>query len=169
MASIVDARQDEREFTGSREARQMLLQDALQAFGEHPFTGIGAGQFRNYNPPDRHERWRETHNVLLQVAAETGIAGLCLFSALVLCAAVSAARTRRLLAPAGRWKRPRAATPGARDRGVMYEHAVAAMAGLVGWFACAMFASVAYSWTFYYLLGLIVAAREISREEWAAA
>jgi O-antigen ligase len=169
MESIVDARQDEKEFTGSREARRMLLQDALQAFVEHPLTGIGAGQFRNYNPPDRQERWRETHNVLLQVAAETGIAGFCLFCALVWCAAVSAAKTRRLLAPAGRVRRVRARTAKARDRGVMYEHAVAAMAGLIGWFSCAMFASVAYTWTFYYLLGLIVSAREISREEWATA
>jgi hypothetical protein len=37
-------------------------------------------------------------------------------------------------------------------------------AGLAGWFACAMFASVAYSWTFYYLLALTVAARELTRD-----
>ena len=29
---------------------------------------MGAGQFKNYNPPDRLEPWHETHNVLLQVA-----------------------------------------------------------------------------------------------------
>ena len=34
-------------------------------------------------------------------------------------------------------------------------------AGLVGWFVCALFASVAYSWTFYYLLALIVATRDL--------
>ena len=169
MESIVDARQDEQEFTGSREARRRLLEDGMRTFVEHPLTGIGAGQFRSYNPSDRQERWRETHNVLLQVAAETGVVGLCLFSSLLVCAALSAARTRRRLAPAGRVKRPRGATAKSRDRGLMYEHAVAALAGLIGWFSCAMFASVAYSWTLYYLLGLIVSAREISREEWATA
>jgi len=38
-------------------------------------------------------------------------------------------------------------------------------AGLIGWFVCAMFASVAYNWTFYYLLALIVAARDLSRDQ----
>jgi hypothetical protein len=47
------------------------------------------------------------------------------------------------------------------ERALMHEFAVASTAGLIGWFCCAMFASVAYNWTFYYLLGLLVAAREI--------
>ena len=34
-------------------------------------------------------------------------------------------------------------------------------ASIVGWFVCAMFASVAYNWTFYYLLALAVAPRDI--------
>ena len=34
------------------------------------------------------------------------------------------------------------------------------VAGLVGWFVCALFASVAYHWTFYYLLALAVAPRD---------
>ena len=42
-------------------------------------------------------------------------------------------------------------------------------AGLVGWFVCAMFASVAYNWTFYYLLALIVAARELALDRLVAA
>jgi hypothetical protein len=35
------------------------------------------------------------------------------------------------------------------------------IAGLVGWFVCAFFASVAFNWTFYYVLALAVAGREI--------
>jgi hypothetical protein len=31
-------------------------------------------------------------------------------------------------------------------------------------FVCALFASIAYDWTFYYLLALTVAAREITRD-----
>ena len=34
-------------------------------------------------------------------------------------------------------------------------------AALAGWFFCALFASVAYNWTFYYLLALAIAPREI--------
>jgi hypothetical protein len=54
------------------------------------------------------------------------------------------------------------------DRRALYAHTVAMTAGLIGWFACAMFASVAYSWTFYYLLALIVIARELTKDRIAA-
>jgi hypothetical protein len=54
------------------------------------------------------------------------------------------------------------------DRQSLYAYAAAMTAGLVGWFTCALFASVAYSWTFYYVLALIVAAREIARRRLAA-
>ena len=35
------------------------------------------------------------------------------------------------------------------------------VASLVGWFVCAFFASVAYNWTFYYLLALAATPREM--------
>ena len=41
--------------------------------------------------------------------------------------------------------------------------------GLIGWFVCAFFASVAYNWTFYYLLALIVATRDVVRGRLALA
>ena len=72
ISSIVNAEDDE---TGSREARVTLLQDGWNAFVDHPFTGVGAGQFQNYNPPGRQELWRETHNVELQVLSELGLIG----------------------------------------------------------------------------------------------
>jgi hypothetical protein len=50
----------------------------------------------------------------------------------------------------------------------MHEYSVAALAAIIGWFCCAMFASVAYNWTFYYLLGLLVSAREITADRWRA-
>jgi hypothetical protein len=52
---------------------------------------------------------------------------------------------------------------------VLSSHAVAMTAGLVGWFVCSLFASVAYNWTFYYLLALIVAGREIIFDRLVAA
>jgi hypothetical protein len=45
------------------------------------------------------------------------------------------------------------------------QHTVGMTAGLVGWFVCAMFASVAYSWTFYYVLALLVAGRELTFDQ----
>jgi hypothetical protein len=40
-------------------------------------------------------------------------------------------------------------------------HGAAMSASIVGWFVCALFASVAYHWTFYYLLALSTAPREL--------
>jgi O-antigen ligase len=171
MASIVDEQQDARDFTGSREARRVVMQEAFDTFLANPLTGIGAGQFQNYNPPGRRERWRETHNSLLQVAAETGVFGLACFSFLIGCAALGAVSTRRMLTKAVRAPNQFAVdavlTPA--DREALNAHTVAMTAALVAWFVCAQFASVAYSWTFYYLLALIVAGRELTRDRLAAA
>jgi putative inorganic carbon (hco3(-)) transporter len=161
MSSMVDEQQDKTQFTGSSEARRVVMMEGVDAFLEHPFTGVGAGQFKNYNPPERQERWREAHNVLIQVASETGIAGLLIFTFLLARAVMAAAETRRILRSrkgvAGR-------VPLERDeREALHDHAIAMSAGLFGWFVCAMFASVAYSWTFYYLLAMTVTARELAR------
>jgi putative inorganic carbon (HCO3(-)) transporter len=170
MSSILDEQQDRVQFTGSRETRWIVMQEGIDAFVDRPFTGVGAGQFKNYNPPERRERWRETHNALIQVAAETGIFGLLAFSFLIVRAAIAAASTRRML------RRPRRASApdplhhvlSDGDRQVLSSHAVAMIAGLAGWFVCSLFASVAYNWTFYYLLALIVAGRQLVFERLAA-
>src|SRR6266853_102172 len=155
MVSIVDEEQD-KQFTGSREARQTVMQEGIDAFLEHPLTGVGVGQFKNYNPPERKERWLETHNVLIQVAAETGFFGLIAFSFLIIAAAAAAIATQRRV----RYAMNR----GDDTAGMLGEHVLGISAGLIGWFVCAMFASVAYNWTFYYLLALVVAARELARD-----
>ena len=162
MVSIVDEEAD-KQFTGSREARRIVMQEGIDAFVEHPLTGVGVGQFKNYNPPERKERWRETHNVLIQVASETGFFGLLAFSFLILAAAVAAVTTQRRIRAALR----RGAVydeAQQNDARALGEHMLGMSAGLIGWFVCAMFASVAYNWTFYYLLALVVAAREIARD-----
>lgn len=171
MATIGNEEVDKAEFTGSAEARRLLLQEGLKAFVDHPLTGVGIGQFKNYNPPDRKEKWRETHNSLLQVAADVGIFGLAAFGFLVFSAAAASYRARQLLAPR---RRRGAADPLRRtmtddDRESLYAYATALTAGLAGWFVCALFASVAYSWTFYYLLALLVATRDLVRTRLAMA
>ena len=168
VASITD---DDLDATGSREARRLLLTEAYEAFVDHPFTGLGAGQFVNYNPPGRVETWRETHNVVLQVAAELGILGLAVFFFLIYRALIAGRQARRLLPAArgvparGRWGARRAA-PGpaliTQDDAEFFEAYTAALsAAVAGWFLAALFASVAYHWTFYYLLALALAPREI--------
>lgn len=169
VSSIVNQEQDE---TGSREARKRLMTEAWQIFLERPLTGVGAGQFQNYNPPDRIERWRETHNVILQVLVELGIFGGVAFVFLLVRSGAAVLWTLRWFPPLRRRMRARVASRWAQtevafdpqEREWMRLHMAAVSAGFVGWFVCAQFASIGYYWTFYYLLALIVAARQITRE-----
>ncbi len=163
MASIVDDKKDKQEFTGTREARWTVMKEGIKTFAERPLTGIGAGEFQNYNPPGRKEAWKETHNAPIQVAAETGIFGLSAFLFLIVCAGRGARVTRRLLEPPrrGRPDLLKAVMPDG-DRGALSSMTVAMTAGFLGWFVCSLFASVAYNWTFYYLLALIAASREMT-------
>jgi putative inorganic carbon (HCO3(-)) transporter len=188
MDSITNAQADP---TGSREARIRLMEQAVHVFAENPLTGIGAGQFENYEGPDAIERNRATHNVWLQVAAELGIFGLAVFAFLVFRAFRAAASSLRAIRPP-RKKRslaaftaaarapsrpspraPQAAAPtlSEEDRFILDVNGKGMTAAMVGWFVCAFFASVAFNWTFYYVLALCVAGREValSRRPAAAA
>jgi O-antigen ligase len=170
MATITDEQQDKTQFTGSAEARRVVMEEGVEAFFARPMTGVGAGQFKNYNPPGRKEPWRETHNAIIQVAAETGIFGLVAFIFLMVRGATVTLRTRRMLTR--RTRRgdgdPLKLTMSDDDRRAVYAGVTALSAGLIGWFVCSLFASVAYSWTFYYLLALIVTTGEIVRTRIAA-
>jgi O-antigen ligase len=159
LASITDNKLDE---TGSREARSTLLHESFDAFVAHPLTGVGAGQFKNYNPQGRQEAWRESHNALLQVASELGALGLMVFAFLIGRALYAPIQTGRLLKTLSPYKRGRSAMPALApaDYDFLAMHAAAMSAALAGWFVCALFASVAYHWTFYYLLALAVAPRD---------
>lgn len=174
MASITDESRDE---TGSREARRILLGEGVRAFLEHPLTGVGAGQFKNYDPKGRQESWRETHNVVLQVASELGILGLAAFMFLVYRAGFAGRDARRLLPralgrlPKSRWgAKPSPGQPviTLEDAAFFEAHTATMAAAIAGWFLSALFASVAYNWTFYYLLALAIAPRLILAERLAA-
>lgn len=170
MSTIFDAEGDAAEFHGSREARTTVMKEGLRTFAEHPLTGVGAGQFSNYDFPGRKERARETHNALIQVAADLGIFGLALFVFLLYRALGTALWLGKVLGPQPRRRDPPASIRllDPSDRELLQDHAMAMSAALVGWFACAMFASVAYAWTIYYLIALTVAARELIFDRAAA-
>jgi O-antigen ligase len=184
MDSIVNADEDT---SGSRAARLRLFDQGIEVFLENPVTGIGAGQFQNYNGPGMVERWRVTHNVWLQIAAELGMFGLMIFAFMVLRAYTSSVAVLRMLrasAPKRRarvWEgsrrnserpshplsRPSSAIRhwqydlSADDRRLLEINAKGMIAAMVGWTVCAFFASVAFNWTFYYVFALAVAGRDI--------
>jgi putative inorganic carbon (hco3(-)) transporter len=168
VASITDEQKDT---TGSREERIELMQQAWGLFLEHPVTGIGAGQFKNYGEEGQPREWRVTHNTPLQIAAEIGVFGLVAFMFLVWRGFSAAWETSRSLTWIHR-KRPRrrgAPTPEPEDgltdqeRMFLQTHGAAMLAAMTGWFVCAMFASVAFNWTFYYVVGLAVTGRDVVR------
>ena len=178
IASITDESKDDYETT---QARRQLFSEAYDAFLENPLTGVGAGQFKDYKPESRTEAWHETHNIWLQVASELGTAGLLVFTFLMARAFGAVWQTRRLLARAraGATGPRRAASPRRSpaadsippDDAAMFDaHSAAMAASLAGFFVCAFFSSVAYNWTFYYLLVLAAAPRDILRAQiaWSA-
>lgn len=155
IASITDQSKDD---VQSSQARRRLYAESFDAFVQNPLTGVGAGQFKDWNPSKRVEAWHESHNVWLQVAAEMGIGGLAVFFFLLFRAFYAVLQTRRLVA--------RLRYRDAIDKGqaAMFDaHSAAMAASLVGWFVCSMFSSVAYGWTFYYLLALAATPRDILR------
>jgi O-antigen ligase len=166
MASITDASKDE---TGSREERKLLMEQAWILFQEYPITGIGAGQFQNYGPPGQARRWRVTHNAFLEIAVEIGVFGLLAFVFLVIRAFTAGIATRRALSWITRRRSRKRPQPepedglDEHDRTFLQTHASAMLACMVGWTVCAMFASVAFNWTLYYLVALSVTSRDVVR------
>ena len=172
ISSITDSSKDDYQ---SSEARKRLFGEAFDAFVENPITGVGAGQFKDYKPEKRVEAWHETHNIWLQVASEIGVFGLAVFTFLMVRAFTGVWQTRRLLArvraaaaaakrPSPRRKPIVAPQISEEDAQFLDAHSAAMGASLVGFFVCSFFSSVAYNWTFYYLLVLAVAPRDILRE-----
>lgn len=166
MGSIVNPDED---VTKSSQERRLLMEQAWQIFLDNPLMGIGAGQFQNYTEPGRAAKWRVTHNALLQVAAELGVFALLTFGFLIVRAFAAAWWTRKRLAWIYRRGRREPAPADEEDgldaaeRRFLQTTSAALLASLAGWLVCAMFASVAFNWTFYYLLGLAVASRDVVR------
>ena len=168
IASITDESKDDYETSA---ARKRLYGEAIDAFVENPVAGVGAGQFKDYKPYGRAEAWHETHNIWLQVASELGVLGLAVFSFLMLRAFGAVWQTRRLLArvraAAGRAATSRRSPPVpaiTADEATYFDsHSAAMAASLVGFFVCGFFSSLAYGWTFYYLLALASTPRDMLR------
>jgi putative inorganic carbon (hco3(-)) transporter len=160
MVSIFD---QERDTTGSRQARIDLMKEGVRVFAAHPVLGIGLGQFINYDPTTRKEAWNVTHNAPLQVAAELGVVGLVPFIYLIVRAAAAARAARKALmppVPRGQGSvRARRHPPPDPERETLLTLVTALGPALLGWIVCAQFASVALNWTFYFVLGILVATR----------
>jgi O-antigen ligase len=68
----------------SAEFREQLLIRGLELTAEHPFFGVGPGEFMDAEGAEAKEKnqrgvWHYTHNSYTQLSSETGITGLVLF------------------------------------------------------------------------------------------
>jgi O-antigen ligase len=170
MASITGESKDD---VQSSQARWRLMAESWIAFTENPLSGVGAGQFKDWNPHGRAEPWHEAHNVWLQVAAELGVAGTLAFLFLVFRAFGAVFQTRRLLSRRRASFRPARGRrtpppPATEEEEFLDAHSAVMAASLAGWFVCAFFGSIAYNWTFYYLLAFAATPREILRDRFPA-
>lgn len=120
---------------GSADQRQALLIRSIFVSLRHPILGVGMDNFHIVSL-----REHVSHNAYTQVSAEMGMAALAIY---VLLMWASLRRMRRIELETVERK---------REARVHYM-AVALQASLVGYMVCSFFASVAYLWYVYYLVG----------------
>ena len=133
---------------GSSEARSAELFRSLYVAIRHPIFGIGMGNYA----PEMSYRGLVTHNSYTQVAAEMGAAALVCYTMFVVTPLKKLGHIAR-------------ETFGAKANSRFYYLAVGLQASLVGYMVCSFFASVAYLWYVYYLVGYAVCLRRLYESE----
>jgi putative inorganic carbon (HCO3(-)) transporter len=133
---------------GSSSARKEELFRSIQVALFNPVLGVGMGNYAY----GMSYRGLVTHNSYTQVAAEMGVAALCLYTMFVV------APLRRL----GQVVRETFAT---RNDSRYYYLAIGLQASILGYMVCSFFASVAYLWYVYYLVGYAVCLRRLYESE----
>lgn len=126
------------DITGSASARQELFWRSLLVAARYPLFGVGIG---NFHFRSIHEQ--VTHNSFTQVAAELGLAALIFY---VLFMVTSLKRLRRI----------ENETLGIKEHARFYYLSVGLQASLIGYMVASFFASVAFLWYVYYLVGYAV-------------
>ena len=109
----------------------------------YPLTGVGMG---NFHFKSVHEL--VTHNAYTQVSSEMGIPALIVYLML-------------MIYPLRRLRRIEAETLDDPQRRKYYYWAIGIQASIVAYMVASFFASVAYYWYIYYLVGYAVAVRRL--------
>jgi Lipid A core - O-antigen ligase and related enzymes len=124
--------------TGSANARQELFWRSLLVALRYPLLGVGMG---NFHFRSIHEQ--VSHNSFTQVGSELGIPAAILY---VLFMITSIKRLRHI----------ERETLGSKENAKFYYLSVGLQASLVGYMVASFFASVAFLWYIYYLVGYAV-------------
>lgn len=148
------------ESDGALEKRRLVTRTAWVMFLDHPFVGVGAGNYgdrflpysdrvgsdaREYDPFER----RFPHSLYLEIAAETGLVGLTVFGLLVLTVLASAEGAIR------RFARQGLGTAAMATRGLQL--------GLLAYLVSSLFLHAEFERYLWLLAGLVLAADLLSR------
>ncbi len=145
LASIVIPSLDP---VGSADARRGELTRSLYVALRHPLLGIGMGNYA----PEMSYHGLVTHNSYTQVAAEMGMFALYCYTMFIVVPLRKLARIAR-------------ETFDVRANSRFYYFAVGLQAALLGYLVCSFFASVAYLWYVFYLVGYAVCLRRLYESE----
>jgi O-antigen ligase len=145
LASIVFPSLD---LKGSADVRRGDLTRSLYVALRHPLFGIGMGNYAS----QMSFTGLVTHNSYTQVAAEMGLAALYCYTMFIV-------RPLRKLGSIAR------ETFAARSKSPFHYLAVGLQASLIGYMVCSFFASVAYLWYVFYLVGYAVCLRRLYEAE----
>jgi O-antigen ligase len=135
ISSIFD---DALDPVGSSSARSELLKKSVITSIAHPVFGVGMGNFHFVAA-----REAESHNAFTQVSSEMGLAAALIYAMFV-------------VAPLRRLRRIEGECLSAKDRSRYYFLAVGLQVSIIGYMVASFFASVAYNFYVYYLVGYAI-------------
>jgi len=144
LASIFDSGLDP---NGSSSARSELFKRSVFVAIAHPIFGIGMGNFHIVSI-----REAVSHNSYTQVASEMGFAASVIY-------------TMFIVAPLRRLRAIERKMVLAGDLSRFYYLSIGLQVSLIGYMVCSFFASVAYLFNVYYLVGYAVCARRLYEAE----
>lgn len=144
LASIVIPSLDP---VGSSDMRREILYRSIWTALRHPLFGIGMGNFHNVSI-----RELVSHNAFTQVAAEMGMAALFCY-------------TMFIVTPLKRLGQVAREAFSTRTQSNYYYLSIGLQASLLGYLVSSFFASVAYLWYVYYLVGYAVCLRRLYEAE----
>jgi putative inorganic carbon (HCO3(-)) transporter len=133
--------------TGSADERKGILIRSFIVSLRHPLLGVGMGNFHIYSD---HEL--VSHNSYTQVSAEMGTIAALIYVMFI-------------VTPLRKLRRIEEKTFETRRNSRVYYLSVALQASLIGYMVASFFASVAYLWYIYYLVGYAVCVRRLYEVE----
>lgn len=137
-----DANKDTASAFDSGRARQQLFWRSIEVTKEHPYFGVGPGNFDAVSG-----QWQTTHNSLTLMSSEGGVPALILYLLILWCAFRNLSATKRLV----------------REQPDLRVLARAILASLAGYAVGSLFLSVSYQFSTYILVAYTTALFSIAR------